>query len=438
MPRWRRTPPPRRGRAAAGRRRAPLQPRFNSFPARAAAHAGEVEPAPDRFIAKDKYSQPREVTFHAHRCSQGDQGSRVPCRSHPRQRPRVYRPRAQGRRRNQRRSRHRRSPTTHYSGCGAEIAGRRRGGLRPRRDDRQGQGAAGRRSARCCARVRSCSPTCTWRPTPSRRATWSIAAPSASPMRRSPTAHGGLPLLAPMSQVAGPAVHSGRRPLPGAGPRRQGHPAGGRSRGGAGQGGSPRRRRRRRERDHDGPRHGCRRRPCSTGRSTCWAALSRQFGPALQDRLLDTGSARGIRPRRRPGHRRGAGRRGRGAEAGHGATMVKAMKPGSVLVDVAIDQGGCFETSRPTTHADPTYVVDGIVHYCVANMPGAVPSTSTYALNNVTPALRARAGRQGLQARPARQPEFPRRPQRLSGQGHLPRRRRRPRLRLRRSGHGAR
>ena len=66
------------------------------------------------------------------------------------------------------------------------------------------------------------------------------------------------------------------------------------------------------------------------------------------------------------------------------ADMVKQMKAGSVLVDVAIDQGGCFETSRPTTHADPTYVVDGVVHYCVANMPGAVPNTSTYALNNVT------------------------------------------------------
>jgi alanine dehydrogenase len=66
------------------------------------------------------------------------------------------------------------------------------------------------------------------------------------------------------------------------------------------------------------------------------------------------------------------------------AQMVEAMKPGSVLVDVAIDQGGCFETSHPTTHADPTYVVDDIVHYCVANMPGAVPITSTYALNNVT------------------------------------------------------
>ncbi|MBU1493240.1 MAG: alanine dehydrogenase [Actinobacteria bacterium] len=64
--------------------------------------------------------------------------------------------------------------------------------------------------------------------------------------------------------------------------------------------------------------------------------------------------------------------------------MVKAMRPGSVLVDVAIDQGGCFETSRPTTHTEPTYRVHDVVHYCVANMPGGVPRTSTYALNNAT------------------------------------------------------
>ena len=64
--------------------------------------------------------------------------------------------------------------------------------------------------------------------------------------------------------------------------------------------------------------------------------------------------------------------------------MLKLMKPGSVLVDVAIDQGGCFETSYPTTHSDPTYVVDGIVHYAVANIPGAVPYTSTLALTNAT------------------------------------------------------
>jgi alanine dehydrogenase len=64
--------------------------------------------------------------------------------------------------------------------------------------------------------------------------------------------------------------------------------------------------------------------------------------------------------------------------------MVGRMKKGAVLVDVAIDQGGCFETSKPTTHSHPTYLVDGVVHYCVANMPGGVPRTSTFALNNAT------------------------------------------------------
>jgi alanine dehydrogenase len=64
--------------------------------------------------------------------------------------------------------------------------------------------------------------------------------------------------------------------------------------------------------------------------------------------------------------------------------MVRKMKPGAVMVDIAIDQGGCFETSRPTTHAEPTFVVDGVVHYCVTNMPGAVPRTSTFALTNAT------------------------------------------------------
>jgi alanine dehydrogenase len=64
--------------------------------------------------------------------------------------------------------------------------------------------------------------------------------------------------------------------------------------------------------------------------------------------------------------------------------IVKRMKPGSVIVDVAIDQGGCCETARPTTHDEPTYLVDGVIHYCVANMPGGVPRTSTFALNNAT------------------------------------------------------
>ena len=75
-----------------------------------------------------------------------------------------------------------------------------------------------------------------------------------------------------------------------------------------------------------------------------------------------------------------------GAEAPKLVTkeMIKLMKRGSVIVDVAIDQGGCVETSKPTTHANPTYVVDDVVHYCVANMPGGVPRTSTLALNAVT------------------------------------------------------
>jgi alanine dehydrogenase len=64
--------------------------------------------------------------------------------------------------------------------------------------------------------------------------------------------------------------------------------------------------------------------------------------------------------------------------------MVSGMRNRSVVVDVAIDQGGCFETSRPTTHSQPTYIEEGVVHYCVANMPGAVARTSTFALNNAT------------------------------------------------------
>jgi alanine dehydrogenase len=78
--------------------------------------------------------------------------------------------------------------------------------------------------------------------------------------------------------------------------------------------------------------------------------------------------------------------------------MLKSMQQGSVLVDVAIDQGGCFETSHPTTHADPTYQVDGIIHYCVANMPGAVPLTSSQALNNATLPFGLALARDGLKA----------------------------------------
>lgn len=75
-----------------------------------------------------------------------------------------------------------------------------------------------------------------------------------------------------------------------------------------------------------------------------------------------------------------------GAKAPHLITreMLKEMRPGTVVVDVAVDQGGCIETCKPTTHEDPTYIIDDVVHYCVANMPGAVPYTSTLALTNAT------------------------------------------------------
>jgi alanine dehydrogenase len=79
--------------------------------------------------------------------------------------------------------------------------------------------------------------------------------------------------------------------------------------------------------------------------------------------------------------------------------MVRSMRDRSVIVDVAIDQGGCCETSRPTTHSNPTYVEEGVVHYCVANMPGAVARTSAFALNNATlPYVLALAGKGWRQA----------------------------------------
>jgi alanine dehydrogenase len=80
-----------------------------------------------------------------------------------------------------------------------------------------------------------------------------------------------------------------------------------------------------------------------------------------------------------------------------GAELVSRMKRGAVLVDISIDQGGCFETSQMTTHSNPTYVVDGVVHYCVGNMPGAVPRTSTYALTNVTLPYVLAIARMGLE-----------------------------------------
>ena len=90
------------------------------------------------------------------------------------------------------------------------------------------------------------------------------------------------------------------------------------------------------------------------------------------------------------------------------AEMISAMKEGAVVCDVSIDQGGCFETSRPTTHSDPVYVVDGVTHYCVSNMPGAVPITSTFALTNVTLPYVELIADYGLRAAIARDPALAR------------------------------
>ena len=99
--------------------------------------------------------------------------------------------------------------------------------------------------------------------------------------------------------------------------------------------------------------------------------------------------------------------------------QLKLMKKGAVIVDVSIDQGGCFETSRPTTHTDPTYEVDGVTHYCVANMPGAVPITSTYALTNATLPYVLHVADAGVERRLAREPGPGQGRQRRRRQGHL-------------------
>jgi alanine dehydrogenase len=84
--------------------------------------------------------------------------------------------------------------------------------------------------------------------------------------------------------------------------------------------------------------------------------------------------------------------------------MLSEMKRGAVMVDVAIDQGGCFETSRPTTHTDPVYIVDSVIHYCVSNMPAAVPHTSTFGLTNATFPYLAQLCNKGLERACAENP----------------------------------
>ena len=179
-----------------------------------------------------------------------------------------------------------------------------------------------------------------------------------------------------------PDGRPGRRVLPGEAARRTGRAAGRRARRGSGEGRDPRRRRGRLARRHIALGMG----------AEVWVldrsvevlrALWRQFGrplntvfsthDALENHVTSADLVIG-----------GVLIPGASAPKLVSAALVKRMKPGSVIVDVAIDQGGCFETSHATTHADPTYVVDGVIHYCVANMPGGVPRTSTFALNNAT------------------------------------------------------
>ena len=100
--------------------------------------------------------------------------------------------------------------------------------------------------------------------------------------------------------------------------------------------------------------------------------------------------------------------------------QLSLMQPGAVLVDVAIDQGGCFETSRPTTHREPTFEVDGIIHYCVANMPGAVPITSTHALTNATLPYAIALADHGVAGAIEKRPRPAPRGQRGGRQGHPP------------------
>ena len=114
------------------------------------------------------------------------------------------------------------------------------------------------------------------------------------------------------------------------------------------------------------------------------------------------------------------------------------MKPGAVIVDVAIDQGGCVETSRPTTHRQPTYIVDDVVHYCVTNMPGAVGRTSTYALCNVTLPYVLQLARNGWRTVAAADPGRRRGGQHRPGPGDQPGRRRDLRPALQRPGRSGR
>ena len=231
-------------------------------------------------------------------------------------------------------------------------------------------------------------------------------------------ARGRLPLLAPMSEVAGKiATQAGafmlEKPLGGRGMLLGGVPGvaagkvmviGG---GVVGMNAAVHRGR------HGG--RGLRLRPQHRPPARARPVLRRPRLHVLRLDARDRAAAAGDGPR----DRRGARPRREGA-ARDPRDQLGLMKRNAVLVDVSIDQGGCFETSRPTTHSDPTYEVDGITHYCVANMPGAVPVTSTYALTNATMPVRAARSPTRASSSAAREnPGLARGRQRRRGQGHL-------------------
>ena len=216
--------------------------------------------------------------------------------------------------------------------------------------------------------------------------------------------------------------------LPGEGARRQGHPAGRRARRAA----RPRRHHRRRRGGHHAPPRSrwawAPRSPSSTSTSSRLAYLDDVFLGRVTTLASDSENiARAVREADLvvggvliPGGK---------APKLVSEELIKEMSQGSVVVDVAVDQGGCIETCKPTTHDNPTYVVHGVVHYCVANMPGAVPQTSTFALTNTTRPYARKIADLGLvEAVQAGQGARPR-PQHLRRPRHLRGRRQGPRLR---------
>ena len=226
-----------------------------------------------------------------------------------------------------------------------------------------------------------CSPICTSPPIRAQAKALMKSGATAIAYETVTAPNGSLPLLTPMSEVAGRmSIQVGAKPAEGE--RRLRHAAGRRAGRAAGQGSDSRRRCFGHACGGNGRRSA---RRCDGGGSQCQSAARavRAVRSALRTCYSTTDTIEGLV---------------RDADLVVGAVlvagaaapklvtraMVKTMKPGAVLVDISIDQGGCFETSRPTTHADPTFVVDGVIHYCVANMPGAVPRTSTFALTNAT------------------------------------------------------